>query len=524
MSSYNTINYSTIILVILLFSLDSFAQTKKPNHPTIKYITNDLSTGHPTIYWSKEQFDPLCEPTIGYIIYKKQISGNCVGNNCSIDTVAANVFSYTDITANCNLSKETYNVATLGTTQTSPLWTAHSNIFITSKYDSCYSKIDLTWNLYEGWKNDSTYAYYYLYVSNTPALNSFTLKDSVYKFTNQYSLKNVIENRNYYFYLTARRVDKPFTTYSSLYHRFTDMPIRPNTMSVDSIIAEDKKVNIYFQIDQATEIKRFQVMRWEQSDSIKSIFSKKMLDEFHDPIINYFGDTLDSWTARTRPFFYKIDAINTCNQVVKKTNLANTIIPKVHNRGLSNHIEWEKLYIDTSLAEHKNNYTRYRITRYAYADIAMPPFYLPETDQLEITDDVKIFEGQGYSVKFCYQIEGFERDLSGSLVMLSRSRIQCTEVVPGVVMPDAIVPNDTYVNNGNARNILIPIITFKADYSLSIYNRWGNLIFEGRNTGWNGIMSGGRLAKEGTYVYRLVISTSGNKDLVKTGNFTVVYH
>jgi gliding motility-associated-like protein len=303
------------------------------------------------------------------------------------------------------------------------------------------------------------------------------------------------------------------------------MPIRPNSMAVDSIIAEDRKVNIYFQIDQTTEFKRFQVNRWEQSDSIKSIFSRKMLGEFQDPKINYFGDTLDSWTARTRPFFYKIDAINTCTQVVKKTNLANTIIPKVHNRGLTNHIEWEKLYIDTSLIQHKNNYTRYRITRYAYTDIAMPPVYLPETDQLEIIDDVHEFEGRtpSYSVKFCYQIEGFERDLSGSVVMLSRSRIQCTEVVPGVIMPDAIIPNDTYVNNGNARNIFVPIITFKADYSLSIYNRWGNLVFEGRNTGWNGIING-RMAKEGTYVYRLVINTSGNKDLVKTGNVTVIYH
>ncbi|NVO12182.1 MAG: gliding motility-associated C-terminal domain-containing protein [Bacteroidales bacterium] len=519
-----------LFVVFLVFGFKCIAQVDsiKPPMPVFDYCTINLSDGSTTLHWSPNIYlhaphNPPYEKTIGYVIYKYSSSGSCIGM-CQYDTVSSNTFTYTDINTIGDFKKNKYSIAARSITQVSQLTTNHSNIFITSKYDSCNFKIDLTWNLYEGWKNDSTYAYYYLYVSNSPTLNSFTFKDSIYKFTNQYSFKNVIENRDYYFYLTARRVDKPFTTYSNLYHRFTDMPIRPNSMSIDSIIAEDKKVNIYFQIDQATELNHFEVVRWEQSDSVKSIFSKKMLNLFNNPKTNYFGDTVDSWTARTRPFFYKIDAINTCPLVVKRTNLANTIIPKVHNQGLTNHIEWDQLYIDTSLIAHKNNYTRYRVTRYAYTDIAMPPVYLPETDQLEITDDVKIFEGQGYSVKFCYQVEGYERNLLGSIVMLCRSRIQCTEVVPGVVMPDAIIPNDTYVNNGNARNILVPIITYKADYSLSIYNRWGNLVFEGRNTGWNGVVAGGRLAKEGTYVYRLVISTSGNNDLVKTGNVTVIYH
>jgi hypothetical protein len=296
-------------------------------------------------------------------------------------------------------------------------------------------------------------------------------------------------------------------------------------MRVDSIVAEDQKVNIYFQIDPSTEITDFRVVRWENSDSVKSIFSKKELNKFSDPSITYFADSADSWAARTRPFYYKVDALNSCPKVVKITNHANSITPKVQSRGMINNIQWDQLFIDTA-RENIGNYARYRVIRQAYTTTPLAPVYLPETDQLEITDDVHGFEGQGYSIQFCYRIEGFEINTSGDTVMLSRSRMQCTEIVPGVIMPDAIIPTDNSHPNsatGNSRNTLVPIITFRANYTLSVYNRWGNLIFSGENEGWNGRLSNGQFAKEGAYVYRLVVHTSGNNDVIKTGNVTVIY-
>ena len=195
--------------------------------------------------------------------------------------------------------------------------------------------------------------------------------------------------------------------------------------------------------------------------------------------------------------------------------------------GMVNKIQWDQLFIDPE-RESKGNHAVYSVIRYAdRASIPLNPAYIyPNPDELEVTDNVHDFEGKGYSIKFCYQIEGYEKNsFDDATVMFSRSRIQCVEIIPGVIMPNAIIPTDISHSNspsGNNRNTLTPTITFVANYTLSIYNRWGNLIFNGENEGWNGRLAGGQLAKEGAYIYRLVVHTAGNRDVIKTGNVTVI--
>ena len=515
------------LMVLLIFSFSNVAKAQKPQMPTLNYLTINLTNGNPTIYWTPPPLGiPLIPDPTGYIIYKRITDAlSPLGRNEPIDTVLPGITSYTDFSSSGNAERLTYLIASNGPTEPSQLTSLHSNIFITPKYDTCNNRIILEWELYKGWDNSKIYDYYYLYYGNTSNWATFALKDSINKFKGNYILNNVGENQLHYFYITAKRNDAPFITFSNLAFFDTKMPKHPSSMLVDSIIAEDKRVNIYFKIDPTTKLTDFRVIRWENSDSIKSIFSKKELYKFNDPTKTYYIDSSDSWTARTRPFYYKIDALNTCPKVVKITNHANSITPKVYSSGMINTIQWDKLFIDT-VRENNGNYVRYRVIRYAYTTVPLPPVYLPDTDQIEITDDVHSFEGQGYSIQFCYQIEGNEVNLAGDTVMLSRSRIQCTEIVPGVIMPDAINPADYSHPNaitGSNRNTLTPIITFKANYTLSIYNRWGNLIFNGENEGWNGHLSGGQLAKEGAYIYRLVVHTIGDRDVIKTGNVTVVY-
>ncbi len=519
-------NRFRLLLVLLLFSCGLITTAQKPKMPTFNYLTIDLTSGNPTLYWTPPAFDPLYPNPTGYIIYKRIVDAlSPLGRNEAIDTVGPGVTSYTDITSSGNIERLTYLIASNGPTEPSQLTSLHSNAFITSFYDSCNHKIDLEWLNYLGWGN--RIKKYDVYLGNTSDWTTYSLYATLPGTTNRTSILNVNENQDYWVYVEATKDTAggngtiPYTTRSNLYWRFTDMPIHPSSMWVDSIIAEDRKINIYFKIDPSTELSDFRVVRWENSDSVKSIFSKKELYQFSDPSLTFYPDSADSWAARTRPFYYKIDALNSCPRVVKVTNHANSITFKIHTSGMKNHIEWDSLFIDHD--RRLTNSARYRVTRYAYTSVALPPVYLPETDQLEIIDDVKSFEGQGYSIKFCYRVEGFERNTLGADVMYSRTRVQCTEIVPGVTMPDAIIPTDNYVNNGNARNLLIPIITFKANYTLSIYNRWGNLIFNGENKGWTGHLSNGQLAKEGVYVYRLVVHTAGDRDVTKIGNVTVIY-
>jgi len=515
-------------LIAVFITISCFiSKAQKPIMPTFNYLTINLATGNPTLYWTPPAFDPLHPNPSGYIIYKTIYDIlSPTGRNVPIDTVGPTIKNYTDFTSNGNNEKLSYLISSYGVPESSQLTSRHSSIFITSVYDSCNHKIDLTWNNYEGWGNHIKY--YRIYIGNTSNFATFTLYATIPGAKNTASITNINENQDYYLYIQARKDTTgiggiPYISKSNLFHKYTKMPIHPASMTIDSILADDQKTDIYFKIDTTTELNKFQIVRWESSDSVKSLYSKITLYTFSDPHLNYYAVTSDNWAARTRPFYYKVDALNTCGRIVKVTNHSNSITPKVHNHGLINTISWDPLYVDTAITSRKNNYTRYRVIRYAYTDVALPPTYLPETQAISLEDDVHGFEGQGYSIKFCYQIEGFERDISGQTVMLSRSRIQCTEIVPGLTMPDAIIPTSNFSNNGNSRNLLVPIITFKANYTLSIYSRWGDLIFCGENEGWNGRLTNGDLAKEGTYIYKIVVHTTGNRDVAKTGNVSVIY-
>lgn len=516
--------FTTFLLFV--FYLGSIAQVvfDSPKMPTFNNLTTaDVTTGIPTLNWTPPTPDPQYYDPTGYIIYRKYYDAlNPNGIYQAIDTVNdPAITTYTDNSAiSFNNGRYTYAIASKGPTLPSQITEPHSNIFINSFYDSCFHKLDLSWTKYEGWGNHIEK--YDVFIGNNPNPATYTLHTTLPGTSNRISIMNVVENSDYYFYVRAKKLNEPFTTFSNLYHRRTSMPLHPSSMVIDSIIGGDTKIELYFKIDTATKLENFQVVRWEFSDSVKSIFTSKTLFTFNDKTLNYYADENDSWAARTRSFYYKIDALNSCPKIVEVTNHANSITLSVHaDDGMINAIKWDELYVDRAIPSRASNNVLYNVIRYAYKNVATPPVIIRQTDQLEISDTVKNFQGQGYSIKFCYQIEAIERNTLLQTTLLSRSRIQCVDIIPGVRMPDAIMPNDTKF--GGVRNILAPTITFLATYSLNVYNRWGSLVFSGENKGWNGYLPNGELAKEGTYIYRLIVHTEGNKDVIKEGSFVVVY-
>ncbi len=542
-------------LFLIFYSSSLIAQVNtKPKPPTFNYLTINPTTGNPTLFWTAPAFDPLFPVPTGYIIYRI-----IDGIRVEIAKVDNATFSFTDLSSISDVSRLTYTLASDGLSEPSQLTTDHSNIFLRSEYDSCNKKINLIWDLYQGWNNSVIAPFYDVYIGDNPDWASFQLAASVDRFSGRYIINNVQENQHYYAYVTAKRTDAPYTTFSNLHHIYTKMARHPSYITLDSIIAEDNGNRLAFTIDPVTELRRFKVVRWEISDTNRSIFSAKdTLHRFKNPNTISYLDQSDSWAARTRSFHYKIDAMNGCIvlaipekkdtlfKVVSVSNLPNTIITKVYAKTNKNEITWTP-FIDTLRSSYKSNTVRYKVTRFVelngvndsmnILDRLIPnPVELYKRDKsykylnrdlvdesASFTDDISDFEWKGYSQKFCYQVEAIETNPGGNQVMLSRSRKVCTEVVPGVTMPDAIKPKDFTVVNGHARNMLTPVINFEANYSLYIYSRWGEVVFEGRNQGWDGKLRNGQFVKEGTYTYRLVINTLGNRDVIKIGSVTVVY-
>jgi gliding motility-associated-like protein len=86
-------------------------------------------------------------------------------------------------------------------------------------------------------------------------------------------------------------------------------------------------------------------------------------------------------------------------------------------------------------------------------------------------------------------------------------------------VPSAFTPN----NDG--KNDEFKIIGSEVkEFSLVIFDRWGNEIFESDdiNTSWDGIASKDNPMPEGVYVYRLEMRSKTNRDIVKSGAITLL--
>ena len=95
----------------------------------------------------------------------------------------------------------------------------------------------------------------------------------------------------------------------------------------------------------------------------------------------------------------------------------------------------------------------------------------------------------------------------GGIEMIeSTSNIACIEQLTSIIAPNAFAPQ-------GRNQIFKPFVIFgeTVDYQLTIYNRWGELLFETKdiNQGWNGKYKG-KIQPMGAYVFRVkIIQQSG---------------
>ncbi|MBL4624758.1 MAG: gliding motility-associated C-terminal domain-containing protein [Flavobacteriales bacterium] len=92
-------------------------------------------------------------------------------------------------------------------------------------------------------------------------------------------------------------------------------------------------------------------------------------------------------------------------------------------------------------------------------------------------------------------------------------------VEEGVIFPIVFSPNNDGINDvfmGGSAGL--------KEYNLTIYNRWGELIFEsvGTKAEWTGYTFGGELCTPGTYFYVLTASGVSGEDYNKNGHVTLL--
>lgn len=59
-------------------------------------------------------------------------------------------------------------------------------------------------------------------------------------------------------------------------------------------------------------------------------------------------------------------------------------------------------------------------------------------------------------------------------------------------------------------------------WNMEIYNRWGTKVFEGQMQYWDGKLSDGSWAPQGTYVYSIIYRDGSQRVQRKTGTFALI--
>ncbi|HEY9044559.1 MAG TPA: gliding motility-associated C-terminal domain-containing protein [Ohtaekwangia sp.] len=143
-----------------------------------------------------------------------------------------------------------------------------------------------------------------------------------------------------------------------------------------------------------------------------------------------------------------------------------------------------------------------------------------------------------YTVSLLAGYDNGEKDIDGDgvtdghLVCYDSAQYPITAIQGGSVkIPNAFTPNTSGSSHGSGvpgsgtfNDTFQPIVSGAEEFTMQIFDRWGNLLFESQdqNKGWDGYDRNGRLMPAGVYVYKLVIRLSNGQRTTKVGDITLI--
>jgi len=413
------------------------------------------------------------------------------------------VLEYTDNYANANSMNRVYK---LRSTKESPDSKKFPTTFLSSTYDSCRAEINLTWsNSIPNFQYQPNVIFLYYEIFLKEGTGSYI---KIGETSDQnFTIPDIKEKTNYSFYIAAIPEHAPNSKSTSntiidFYSEMAQPPayINPMIASINSGI-----VHLEFDVDPNSELTKYKLLRSTSLsgpfDTIQSINSTSKRISVNDANAN----------PDKRIYYYKLLAYNNCNQPIweAESDIINTIFLDVTNADTENTLEWNAL---KEFSSPDCNYRIYRTVGNESPQLIAGPF-----NSTDYNDNIEDLVGTNAGSKICYFIIGRENTSQDP----NNSNIACATIEPKVFIPEAFTPD------GNTLNDFFDIkFSFLPEnYTLIIYNRWSNIVFESTDPekDWDGRSLNGNLVPSGAYIYYLKIVTESGKTIEKRGNITVIY-
>ncbi len=488
---------------------DTLYDLNPPEAPVIDSVSIDNDNGTVLIGWT-----PSSSPDVtGYIITRGQFP-----NSTIIDTVnGKEKTSYIDNESGLDyfsspLFYQVTAVDSCGNTRPAPA--EHSTINLQTDKDLCSREILLSWNNYDGWPSVQRYT---IFVREDAG--PYRLLADLDGNTRTFAHEGIDATKIYCYIIVGRSSGTPGTYVSTsnlvcVSFPALEAPSFEYIRSVDVIADDTIEVTAYLDTSVSEDAVEYYLLRrsYDRDGPFVTLDTLRLDSSVYELI---YRDT--GVSANQFQYAYVVDAIDNCDQVIKRSNVGRSIhlTARGDKYDYQNELNWSP-YVEW--LEFGSGVQQYDVYLGLNNEFGGPPIGSVGPTSFRFFDALNL--EVEFASTFCYYVEAVEQEpnLFG-LRDTSRSNVVCVSYDPDVYIPDVFTPNKDSRNE--FWKPVMPYIN-PADYRCDIYDRWGNLVFvidENNYAGFPGETSGGSPYPVGVYIYHLRATAESGSLVERKGSF-----
>jgi hypothetical protein len=375
-----------------------------------------------------------------------------------------------------------------------------NTIFTKAEIDTCNNKIVLSWNSYPSSPKAVT-GYSVLVSLNGSALSEAA---NVSPETGSFTLNDFVTDAGYCFIIRANLEGGAIST-SNKACLNTRMQRTPAWINADyATVNTDKRISLSFTYDQSSEISNFIL---ERKSGISGSFAEIAQPVSTSGSVIYTDDKADISTIN----YYRLAALNNCNNPVRKSNLCSNMVLNLEKNGENLSLGWNSYKEWSGLID---SYRLFANTGTGYSERVV----LPSSDT-SYTMSYREIMNEVAENQVCFYIYASEISNPHGIRGESKSSLAC-------IAPDEVitVPNIFIPGKGSVNSVFRPVLSFTPlEYHLVISDRQSKVIFEtyDHNHAWDGTR-GGSLLPQDVYMWFLKVTTPSGKTMNRTGTVTTI--
>jgi gliding motility-associated-like protein len=475
-----------------------YTDTHKPNEPLIDSISV-LPNGDVILAWQV----PYDKDVVRYIIYKLSVTPtNTI--NAVIDTVnGRSSTNYTLLTSNSNSGSVSIFVSALDSCQNPKISTFNNfggTIFLKTQYDRCNYKTTLNWNAYKNMRKGlGQYKIYY-----SPDATNFTVVGTT---TNtSFVHEKVDPDRNVCYYIRAVNSDASITSSSNKACFFSTQVIAPAYLYIRSAgISSESSAQLRLFLDSTKYSKGMEIYR-----STDGLDYKQVGFVPTNSFANYVFIDQGALMTNKTSYFYKASIRDSCGNTRTVSNVSKTILLNVKDDKeffFTKYLSW------SNYLGYGGGVSSYNVYRVINGVVNPQPIGNSGQFSTQYTDNLENEAPNGSRVE--YMVEAIEGNSNPfGFIEKSRSNSKPVYMEGRIFVPEAFAPN-------GRNRIWKPVSHFidKSEYTVRVFNRWGNKIFETNDdtVGWDGDGS-----EPGIYIYIISYKNSRGEYQEIKGNFLLL--